>query len=149
MRGVTSLNILVVEDDPEVNRSISRFLERLGHKVSPCRNGRDALMFSRTFDCAVMDIDLPDADGIELASELLDRNSIALVVFFSASQDPTVCQRALKLGPFVPKSSGSIELAKAIADLVSRTAQQMAVGAGPVGSGLHTPLPKSGPRRVN
>lgn len=146
MIGVTSLNILIVEDDPEVNRSIGRFLTRLGHKVSACGRGRDALMFSRSFDCAVLDIDLPDADGIELASELLERGSVALVVFYSASQDPSVCQRALQLGPFVPKSSGSLELARSIADLVSRTAAQMAANGGGAVS-RNTPKPSSGARR--
>jgi len=141
------LNILIVEDDPEVNRSIGRFLERLGHKVSACGRGRDALMFSRSFDCAVMDIDLPDADGIEIATALLDRGSIGMVVFFSASGDPEVCQRAQKLGQFVPKSSGSIELAKAIADSVSHMISQLAVAGAGGSSGVATPnRAKSGPR---
>jgi len=62
-----SLRILVVEDEPVSRLSLQVLLTRLGHSVLCAENGRIALetMRSNRFDCVLMDIQMPDMDGVE------------------------------------------------------------------------------------
>lgn len=60
--------ILLVDDDDDVRRAMSRTLERLGQEVTPARTGREALssMEESAPDLLLTDINMPDMDGIEL-----------------------------------------------------------------------------------
>ena len=55
------------------------------------------------FDCAVVDIDLPDGCGVELAEELLSSKRSAGVVFYTATRDQSLRARARELGTVVDK----------------------------------------------
>ena len=62
-----SLSILVVEDD-RINRvTIGHFLENLGHRAVFTESGTRALklLMRGGFDCVLMDVQLPDMDGME------------------------------------------------------------------------------------
>ncbi len=67
-------HVLVVED-LEVNRAIlTKQLRRLGSQVTVCTSGHEALSeMGRTVDLVLCDHDLPDMDGLELATTLRDR----------------------------------------------------------------------------
>ena len=63
----SKLHILLAEDD-EVNRFMAtRMLEKLGHVVVCAYNGRKALKLleQARFDCILMDVQMPEMDGIE------------------------------------------------------------------------------------
>jgi PAS domain S-box-containing protein len=64
---LTGLKVLLAEDD-RVNRfATTRFLERLGCRVTTAANGRQALELVATgdFDCVIMDIQMPEMNGLE------------------------------------------------------------------------------------
>jgi len=64
---IRGLRILLAEDD-EVNRfTIKRYLEKCGHKVTTASGGRQALerFMDSDFQCVLMDIQMPDLDGLE------------------------------------------------------------------------------------
>lgn len=68
--------ILVVEDERINAMVIIAMLQNLGHQVTHAINGRqaiDLLRFER-FDCILMDIQMPDLDGIETARLIRDDN---------------------------------------------------------------------------
>lgn len=88
---------------------LARALRSRGFVVSVAHDCAQALAFEGEVDCAVLDIDLPDGNGLSLAKQLLGRCTSA-VVFFSGSADGEVRQRAAELGYFVPKSAGLQEL---------------------------------------
>ncbi|WP_379875000.1 ATP-binding protein [Lacibacterium aquatile] len=62
-----ALSVLVAEDNAINQRVIGAMLERLGHQVSYADNGRLALaaMVERSFDVILMDIQMPEMDGVE------------------------------------------------------------------------------------
>ena len=64
------LHILLAEDNP-VNRLIAvRFLEKQGHNVAVACDGRQALdaLIREPFDLALLDIQMPELDGFEVAA---------------------------------------------------------------------------------
>ncbi|WP_461605454.1 TMAO reductase system sensor histidine kinase/response regulator TorS [Aeromonas allosaccharophila] len=67
-----SRDILLVEDN-EINRLVAHgMLTRLGHRVTLAEDGRSALALvtERSFELALLDINLPDMDGITLREDL-------------------------------------------------------------------------------
>jgi CheY-like chemotaxis protein len=64
---VTSLRILLAEDNPVNQRLASKLLEKRGHQVTVTATGRGALQRAQeeTFDVVLMDVQMPDMDGLE------------------------------------------------------------------------------------
>jgi DNA-binding response OmpR family regulator len=119
----------MVEDDPEMARTVERVLGRYGHRLTIVRTAAEADAIGDVYDCGLFDIDLPDGNGVEIAERLLDRGQLTAAVFFSACTDADLVERASSVGVFVAKSGGTRPLELAVADSVSRAAQQLAIGA--------------------
>ncbi len=68
------LNVLVVDDDPTVSQVLKRSLESMGCTIENVGTCGDALVrgAESSFDLALVDINLPDGDGIDLISQLRD-----------------------------------------------------------------------------
>lgn len=68
-------NILVVDDDPTVRMIASEILTRAGHEVSEAMDGDDALkqVSEIPFDLVVLDMLMPNKDGLETIAELRGR----------------------------------------------------------------------------
>ena len=64
--------VLLVEDDHDAAELMKLLLSHLGHSVEVAHNARDArsLIAIKPFDAALLDLTLPDADGISLASDI-------------------------------------------------------------------------------
>jgi PAS domain S-box-containing protein len=70
--SVGPLKVLVVEDNP-LNMSVAlQHLERMGHRASPAGNGREALglLAREPFDLVLMDLEMPEMDGLEAVRRL-------------------------------------------------------------------------------
>jgi DNA-binding response OmpR family regulator len=138
--------ILVVEDYPPLAKVIAIGLRRNGHLVERAGNVLRALETSGELDLVVVDIDLPDGSGIELATRLLEEGRTRRVVFFSATTDPELKTGALKLGPCVDKNDGVESLFTLIEEeLDDRAALAQAVGG--LDAALLRASARSGTRR--
>ncbi len=75
MSGPSQGRVLVVEDDGDIAALLGRELRALGHTVDVVDRGEDALIAARGTDYALMVIDLglPDIDGLELVREMRRR----------------------------------------------------------------------------
>src|ERR1700761_4281369 len=67
--------ILVVEDDSDISGLLGRELRGMGHTVDAMRLGADALLATQAADYAllIVDLGLPDLDGLEVVRELRRR----------------------------------------------------------------------------
>ncbi|WP_254508590.1 response regulator transcription factor [Anatilimnocola floriformis] len=66
------MNLLVVEDDPVLGKALQRGLNEAGHACEWVRNGRKGLEEARSqrFDAVVLDLMLPDLDGVAIMKSL-------------------------------------------------------------------------------
>jgi signal transduction histidine kinase/ActR/RegA family two-component response regulator len=93
--------ILLVEDNADVRRSLELLLKLVGHKVVVADNGRTALaaVAEQRPDIALIDIGLPDADGYQVARQIRqaydDRVYLVALTGYSQPQDR---QRAMDAG---------------------------------------------------
>jgi two-component system response regulator GlrR len=64
--------ILVVDDDPEIVRMLSRSLARYGLQIDATSSAEDALLRAEKtpYDAALLDLVMPGRDGADLAAEL-------------------------------------------------------------------------------
>lgn len=68
-------NILVVDDEPLVSKSIQMLLQSDGHKVTSVSGGTEALKLLEdfSFDLVIMDFTMPGMNGDELAVAIKER----------------------------------------------------------------------------
>lgn len=80
------MKILLVEDDPQQSRYISKGLQDAGHTVDVAEDGRDGLFLAttETFDALVLDRMLPRVDGLTVLRTLRASNITTPVVILSA-----------------------------------------------------------------
>ena len=68
--------ILIVEDDPALNRSVCSFLNRSGYEATGCLGAAEAYdaMYETVFDLIISDIMMPDIDGFEFVKTVRSLN---------------------------------------------------------------------------
>jgi ActR/RegA family two-component response regulator len=102
--------LLVVEDDVTVARALSRTLARRGFSVAIARSCTAARALAGRFDFAILDLDLPDGNGVDLAHHLIANDRVPSVVFFSGTNDAALLAHARRVGTVVIKSAGTSEI---------------------------------------
>jgi DNA-binding response OmpR family regulator len=80
------MHILIVEDEPEMAGLLTRGLEEESYQVSVARDGRAALELSsaQAFDVILLDVMLPQMNGLEVARQLRRREEATPVLMLTA-----------------------------------------------------------------
>lgn len=92
--------ILVVEDDRDLNRTVCEFLNRSGYRATGCLSaaeGYDA-MYDKVFDLIISDIMMPDIDGFAFARTVRSLNENIPILFMTARDDFASKQRGFRAG---------------------------------------------------
>ncbi len=122
--------VLVVEDYPPLAKVVAIAVHREGHKVERVGSVSRALAIPGTFDLAIIDLDLPDGPGTELAEELMCQGRASGVIFFTSTRDQALLRAAELLGSIVDKESGIEELMVRVRrEIAQRERLARAVGA--------------------
>src|SRR5258708_14851618 len=81
IRAVSGTRVVVVEDDPSVAELVTLYLKNAGFVVEHCATAAEArAAFARGAPaCVVLDLGLPDADGLDLFAELRRRHDSPVV----------------------------------------------------------------------
>lgn len=92
--------ILVVEDDTELNRTVCAFLNQNGYEAVGCLNGSDAYdaMYEKMFDLIISDIMMPGIDGFEFVKTVRTLNEDIPILFMTARDDFSAKQRGYRVG---------------------------------------------------
>jgi len=92
-------SVLLVDDSAVVRRVLGRRLTAAGLAVHEETTSAGARAVDTAgLACAIIDIELPDGSGIDLAAAMLERNPSLRVAFFTSSTATPVVERARALG---------------------------------------------------
>lgn len=82
----SKINILLVEDDPNLSHVIQDYLEMIGYKTMLATDGEQGLDFFRKnqFHLAILDIMLPKKDGFTLAHNIREITKQTPIIFLTA-----------------------------------------------------------------
>jgi DNA-binding response OmpR family regulator len=81
-----STSVLVVEDDNSIATQLVRGLTRGGYQVDHVETGGAALA-GRAADVVLLDLGLPDADGVQVCRELRERSDAAIIVITAQGEE--------------------------------------------------------------
>lgn len=112
------IRVLVVEDDIEVSRAVTRQLRAHGYEVVVTPSCATTEALTCCFDIGVFDIELSDGNGADLAATLLASGLVDNVVFFTATTFGPYLRQAVAVGQVVHKRDGIEALVHALADEV-------------------------------
>jgi two-component system KDP operon response regulator KdpE len=108
-----SLRVLVVDDEPPIRKLLRMGLSAEGYEVIDAPSGKAALeLITQKPDLIILDLGLPDIQGLELLRTMRERNEgVPIVVLSSRSDEPAKVQ-ALDSGAddYVTKPFGMNEL---------------------------------------
>ena len=92
--------ILVVEDDKDLNRTVCAFLNSSGYQATGCLDANAAYdaMYGTMFDLIVSDIMMPGIDGFEFAKTVRSLNENIPILFMTARDDFASKQRGYRIG---------------------------------------------------
>ena len=92
--------ILVVEDDKDLNRTVCAFLNSSGYRATGCLDANEAYdaMYGTMFDLIVSDIMMPGIDGFECAKTVRSLNENIPILFMTARDDFAAKQRGYRIG---------------------------------------------------
>jgi len=125
------LRVLIIDDHPGVVRAVSRVLAFEHDVVGSAGTGHEVLPAAKLLkpDVVVLDLNIPDVDGVTVCRDLNQRQAGIAVVIFTAGFDEDTHQRAMDAGAaaFVGKNEGADAL---LVTLRRIAAERSAVAAG-------------------
>jgi two-component system NtrC family response regulator len=106
--------ILVVDDELIVCRSVKKILEKDGHNIAMAQRGRDALdlVDNKPFDMLIVDLKMPEMDGIEVLTRVKEKYPDIMVIMITGYATVETAVKAMKMGAFdyIPKPFSPDEL---------------------------------------
>ena len=80
--------VLIVEDEPNMARTLAKILERKGYEVAMATNGQEALdqLDGGAFQVVVTDLNMPVMDGVAFVREQMARQPVGIVIISIAAE---------------------------------------------------------------
>lgn len=108
-----ALKVLVVDDEPQIRKLLRIGLGKQGYELLEAADGRTALhLLTQNPDLIILDLGLPDIDGLELLQKIRSHNERIPIIILSSRGDELTKVQALELGAddYVTKPFGLDEL---------------------------------------
>jgi heavy metal response regulator len=119
------MRVLLVEDDQKIAGFIRKGLEQAGFAMDHAGNGEDGLhlALSESYDLAIIDIMLPELDGLELITELRRQKKDLPVIILSAKRSVADRVKGLQTGSddYLVKPFAFAELLARVQALIRRS----------------------------
>jgi len=129
-----SETVLVVDDEIAVLSLTNMMLSRYGYTVITAASGKEALHLFEVWpdlkvDLLLVDIIMPEMNGIELAARLREVRPEVPVLYFSAYSDQEPLRPVLARGlPYIAKPFTSLQLTKRVRDTLDEPMSSAASG---------------------
>jgi two-component system, OmpR family, KDP operon response regulator KdpE len=107
------LKILIVDDEPPIRKLLRMGLGAQGYELLEAANGKIALqLLSQKLDLIILDLGLPDIEGLDLLRKIRGSNEVVPIVVLSSRGDELTKVQALEFGAddYVTKPFGMDEL---------------------------------------
>ena len=93
-------NLLIVEDDVDLNKTVCSYLGSKGYQTTGCLSAQDAYdeMYGKTYDLIISDIMMPGIDGFEFAETVRSLNENIPILFMTARDDFEAKQKGFMAG---------------------------------------------------
>ncbi|MFF7651227.1 response regulator transcription factor [Streptomyces sp. NPDC007983] len=126
------MHVLLVEDDDRLAAALTSALDRLGHQVVRAGRADDALRLKDGADFVLLDLGLPDMDGLEALRRLRRASAVPVIVVTARSAERDVV-RSLRGGAddYLVKPFRTAELIARMEAVVRRGTRPL-TAAGPV-----------------
>jgi two-component system response regulator AtoC len=95
-------SILIIDDDSLIRKTLSSHLSKQGFEVQTAEDGESGLKKFAEMgpDLVILDIRLPDTDGLDVLRQMKDQANRASVLIMTAYDDMKTTVEAIKLGAF-------------------------------------------------
>ena len=92
--------IIIIEDSAYTRTKMRTVLEAEGHEIVEASNGTQGLqiVFTRNPDCVILDLIMPEIDGIKLLKAIRDKDSKIPVLVVTADIQESVRQQCMDMG---------------------------------------------------
>jgi DNA-binding response OmpR family regulator len=121
--------ILVVEDEPSLAEVVSLYLKRAGYQVQTAADGRQAMSIleKQIPDFVILDIMLPEVDGISLTRWLRDRSDVPIIMVTSRREEvDRIAGLEMGADDYVVKPFSPQELVSRVRAVLRRTGREQA-----------------------
>lgn len=131
---MTRARLLVVEDDPALAKLMASELEAAGYDVATAATGGEGLAEAalRPFDLVLLDLGLPDLDGLEVAERLRDDGVAILMVTARADVESRVAGLYAGASDYLAKPFDVRELVARVHARVREVAGDEVLRHGPI-----------------
>ncbi|MEO5349101.1 MAG: response regulator [Magnetococcus sp. YQC-3] len=117
-------HILIVDDDPDICNLVSRFFEKNGFRVTSVADGKGlwAVLNREPVDLLVLDLILPDEDGLTLCRNLRASSNLPVIILSSRGEDlDRIIGLEMGADDYLPKPFHPRELLARVRSVLRRT----------------------------
>lgn len=122
---MSTIKILLVEDDPNLGFVIKDNLSDRGYDITHCSNGLEAerIIYKEKFDLYLLDVMMPKKDGFTLAQELREKKDETPIIFLTAREMQEDKLKGFALGgdDYITKPFNFDELVMRMEAILKRT----------------------------
>lgn len=123
--------VYLLDDEPEMLKALTRLLHAEGFQVRGFISAREFLVHTRCRGpaCLVLDVAMPDVDGLRVQERLRQSKAELPIVFLTGHGDIPMSVRAVKAGAenFLTKPVNAADLLRAIRSALRRASDQHAL----------------------
>lgn len=84
------MDVLIIEDDDAMAAALTAAVRSAGNDVTRYTRGTDALLVHRDFDVILLDLGLPDMDGLEVLRKLRQLSDVPILILTARNDDRSV-----------------------------------------------------------
>lgn len=116
--------VLIVDDDPSIRKALTRLFAAEGFATVTFPTAKEFVMRERNdgVSCAVLDVRLPDLDGLDLQAEMATTGDETPIIFITGHGDIPMGVEAMKAGAvdFLPKPFEDHQILQAVRDALNK-----------------------------